>query len=78
MTKKRDEILMIQGQEEKLKGDESDQSEEQPEEKQSGKKVKKFFSTSDRPQPKRKNAMLTTRDLDADGKLIKKREASDE
>jgi len=73
MTKKRDEILMIQGQEEKLEGDESEQSEEQPE-----KKTKKFFSTSDRPQPKRKNAMLTTRDLDADGKLIKKREASDE
>jgi len=56
------------------KRDESEQSEEQPEEK----KVKKFFSTSDRPQPKRKVAMITTRDLDADGKLIKKREASDE
>jgi len=41
------------------KRDESEQSEEQPEEK----KVKKFFSTSDRPQPKRKVAMLTTRDL---------------
>jgi len=68
MTRKKvDEILMITG-------DESEQSEEQSKEK----KVKKFFSTSDRPQPKRKVAMITTRDLDADGKLIKKREASDD
>lgn len=74
MAKKRDEILSIQGEEEKLPGD---QDEEQPEEKPE-KKIKKFFSTSDRPQPKRKIAMLTTRCLDANGKLIKKREATNE
>jgi len=76
MTKKRDEILSIQGEEKKLPGDESDQKKEQLEEKKTEKKIKKFFSTSDRPQPERKNAILTTRDLDADGKLIKKREAN--
>jgi len=76
MTRKKvDEILRVIGEEEKLEGD---QIKEQLEEKKTEKKIKKFFSTSDRPQPKRKNAMLTTRDLNADGKLIKKREASDE
>jgi len=76
MTRKKlDEILMITGEEEKLEGD---QIKEQLEEKKTEKKIKKFFSTSDRPQPKRKIAMITTRDLDADGKLIKKREASDD
>jgi len=72
MTRKRNEILMITGDEKKLPGD---QDKEQPEEKP--KKKKSFFiSTSSRPQPKRKISTLTTRDLDADGKLIKKRESN--
>ena len=78
MTRKRDEILSIQGPEEKLPGD---QDEEQPEEKQPKKKKSLFISTSSGSRPpkkERKNAMLTTRDLDADGKLIKKREANNE
>lgn len=66
MTKKKNEILSIEGKEEELE-------EKQPE------KKKTFFSTSDRRAPeKKKSGMLTTRDLDADGKLIKKREARDD
>lgn len=67
---KKNEILEITGKEEKLPGD---QNEEQPE-----KKRGLFISTSSRPQPKKKIATLTTHDLDAAGKLIKKREANDE
>jgi len=76
MTKKRDEILMIQGQEEKLEGDESDQSEEgikttrdipneKIEEEKPEKKKNLFFSTSGpRLQKKKsKSKMITTRDL---------------
>jgi len=86
-----DEILSIQGSEEKLEGDTSE--EQQEEKKPEKKKIKttrdlpagefgtkpeirksRFVSTSTRSQPERNITKFTTRDLDADGKLIKKRE----
>ncbi|MCK4431280.1 MAG: hypothetical protein KAW19_08240 [Candidatus Aminicenantes bacterium] len=84
MTKKVDDILRIIGEEERLEGDESDQSEEGikttrdlPAEKLEEKKAEKksfFISTSGPRPPKKKSKMITTRDLDADGKLIQKKE----